>query len=72
MSLRIVLSTNPADARASTNPANTSVSKSASSSSLVGTRCPRRSRTTARANPRPLDFTQDEETSSGQLFSQQG
>ena len=52
--LRMVLSVGLAEARASTNPASTSVSKPASSSSLAGTRCSRRSRrsrTRARAPP---------------------
>jgi hypothetical protein len=54
---RMVVSASPADARASTNPASTSVSKSASSSGLGGRRTGRRSRTTARANSSLLAFT---------------
>jgi hypothetical protein len=54
VSLRMVLSANPAEARASTNPASRSVSKSAISSSVVSARCSRRSRTTASANPHHL------------------
>jgi len=42
---------------ASTNPVSTSVSKSASSSGVAGTRDSRKSRTTARLNPRLLVFT---------------
>jgi hypothetical protein len=38
VSLQIVLSASPAEARASTNPASTSVSKPARSSSLTGAR----------------------------------
>src|SRR5664279_1956575 len=53
VSLRMVLSASPAEARASTNPDSTSVSKSGSSSPFVGTRCSRRSRTAARANSHP-------------------
>ncbi len=53
-------STRPAEALARTNPASTSVSNSARSFSLTGARYSRRSRTTARANPRLHDFTQTE------------
>ena len=54
----------PADARAKTNPDNTSVSNAASSSSVAGARNSRRSRTAASANPHPLNFTRNEEISS--------
>jgi hypothetical protein len=53
MSELIVPSAKPADARASTNPASTSVSNSATSSGPAGTRRSRKSRTTASPNPRP-------------------
>src|ERR1035437_5826636 len=49
----MVLSTSPAEARASTNPDKTSVSKDARSSSVVGARNSRRSRTAARPTPHP-------------------
>lgn len=49
----IVPSASPAEARASTNPASTSVSNCANSSGLAGDRRSRRSRTTARLNPQP-------------------
>jgi hypothetical protein len=56
---RMVLSARPADARASTNPANTSVSNRVSSSNEAGARSSRGSRTTASdANPSPLAFDQ--------------
>ena len=57
MSLRIVLSASPAEARASTNPASTSVSKSASSSALDG--CPVLTQVAhqGQSQPAPLDFT---------------
>ncbi len=54
---RIVPSANPAEARASTNPASTSVSNCSSSSAVVGGRTSRSSRTTASANPSPLTFS---------------
>ena len=57
MSLRIVLSASPADARASTNPASTSVSKASISSAVDGARSSRMSRTSASANPAPPVFT---------------
>ena len=53
VSLPIVLSASPAGARASTNPASTSVSKPARSSALADSRCSRRSLTSARAIPHP-------------------
>src|SRR5205823_10859537 len=56
-SLRIVESDRPADDRANTNPASTSVSKSAICSAVAGRRASRRSRTTARPNPSHLAFT---------------
>ncbi len=57
-------SANPAADRASTNPASTSVSKSGSSSGLDGARLSRKSRTTAKLNPRLLVFTPPAERSS--------
>src|SRR6266851_4277687 len=54
---RIVPSARPAAARASTNPASTSVSNAASSSGPAGERASRRSRTTAKLNLGPLAFT---------------
>ena len=55
---RIVPSASPAAARASTNPASTSVSKSASSSGPAGRTClVVHSRTTASPNPRLHTFT---------------
>jgi hypothetical protein len=57
VSLRIVLSASPADARASTNPASTSVSKASISSALDGSRISRMSPTSASANPAPPVFT---------------
>src|SRR5258705_2000955 len=56
-STRIVTSASPAAARASTNPASTSVSNAASSAAPAGARASRRSRTAARLNPGPLAFT---------------
>ena len=53
VSLRIVLSARPAEARARTNPASTSVSNAATSSSFDGARSSRMSRTSARPNPHP-------------------
>jgi hypothetical protein len=53
LSLRIVLSAIPADARAITNPASTSTSKSATSSSVSGAFRARRSCTAASANYAP-------------------
>ena len=48
-----VADSSPADARASTNPASTSVSNAATSSALDGSRSSRMSRTSARVNPHP-------------------
>jgi hypothetical protein len=56
-------SASPAAARASTNPVSTSVSKSATSSGVAGTRDSRRSRTAARLNPRLLVFADPTEQS---------
>jgi NAD(P)-dependent dehydrogenase (short-subunit alcohol dehydrogenase family) len=50
VSLRIELSASPAEARASTNPASTSVSNAATSSAPDGARSSRMSRTSARPN----------------------
>jgi len=52
-----VPSDSPAAARASTNPASTSVSNAASSSGPATARASRRSRTTASVNPTPPAFT---------------
>ncbi|MFG2563209.1 hypothetical protein [Streptomyces sp. NPDC048496] len=60
---RMVPSASPAEARANTNPASTSVSNASNSSVEAGGRNSRRSRTAASANPSPLSFTQKVEPS---------
>ena len=54
MSLRIALPASPAEARARTNPASTSVSNAAVFSALDGSRSSHMSRTSASVNPHPL------------------
>ncbi len=63
----MVASANPAAARARTNPANTSVSRTSSSSGPAGARTSRRSRTTARLNPGPLVFTDQARSAAGMI-----